>query len=560
MSRVFQPAYTEPVPAGAERVLRWEEGRKTKIVPEAEGGPPTAEPCVRFRRRGKAVVAPLVAVDGALKCRRLSSWWWGEWRDGNGDLKKERLSRNEQAARAMLAERERLAERQRDGYLPRPGSAEDQAAGHAARRLLDHLADFEAELRQRGRTAKHVAQTVGRVRRLLDGCNFDLAADVEAGRAQPFLAGLQQAGPAADLSAEEAPFAPGALAKALGVARTTLAEVSDRQGLPVERVPARPPRDGEPVWPPHRRYPLATALALQALLCRGDSARTAACYLREAKSFFAWMVQDGRLTSNPLARLKADTAGAEVRRGRRPLTADELARLLDAARASDRPFRGLSGADRFVLYATAAGTGLREAELAALVPEWFALDAEPPTVALPARVGKNRKPTLQPLAPALAEALRDYLDGRPAGRPVWPGTWADVGAEMLRIDLAAAGVPYVVEGPDGPLFADLHSLRHTFVAMLDRAGVSLKQAMQLARHSDPRLTMARYGRAQLHDLGAAVERLSLPLPQAPAAEGLRATGKEGGGDNPCAADDGQRRPDDGRRWRRPRRRAGRRAT
>ena len=31
--------------------------------------------------------------------------------------------------------------------------------------------------------------------------------------------------------------------------------------------------------------------------------------------------------------------------------------------------------------------------------------------------------------------------------------------------------------------------------------------MQLARHSDPKLTMARYGRAQLHDLAAAVERL-----------------------------------------------------
>ena len=31
--------------------------------------------------------------------------------------------------------------------------------------------------------------------------------------------------------------------------------------------------------------------------------------------------------------------------------------------------------------------------------------------------------------------------------------------------------------------------------------------MQLARHSDPKLTMARYGRAQLHDLGRAVDRL-----------------------------------------------------
>ena len=35
--------------------------------------------------------------------------------------------------------------------------------------------------------------------------------------------------------------------------------------------------------------------------------------------------------------------------------------------------------------------------------------------------------------------------------------------------------------------------------------------MQLARHSDPKPTMAVYGRAQLHDLGRAVGRLrSLP--------------------------------------------------
>lgn len=33
------------------------------------------------------------------------------------------------------------------------------------------------------------------------------------------------------------------------------------------------------------------------------------------------------------------------------------------------------------------------------------------------------------------------------------------------------------------------------------------KAMQLARHSDPKLDTAVYGRAQLHDLGRAVERL-----------------------------------------------------
>ena len=41
---------------------------------------------------------------------------------------------------------------------------------------------------------------------------------------------------------------------------------------------------------------------------------------------------------------------------------------------------------------------------------------------------------------------------------------------MLRIDLKAAGIPYVIDGPDGPLHADFHSLRHATSAMLDRSG------------------------------------------------------------------------------------------
>lgn len=62
-------------------------------------------------------------------------------------------------------------------------------------------------------------------------------------------------------------------------------------------------------------------------------------------------------------------------------------------------------------------------------------------------------------------------------------------------------------GPDGPLHADFHALRHTFISHLDLAGVSLRDAMQLARHSDPRLTMARYGRSQQDALGRAVEKI-----------------------------------------------------
>jgi len=62
-----------------------------------------------------------------------------------------------------------------------------------------------------------------------------------------------------------------------------------------------------------------------------------------------------------------------------------------------------------------------------------------------------------------------------------------------------------------------HSLRHSYIANLKRAGVPLTTAMQLARHSDPKLTARRYGTLGLHDLAGAVARLPIFTPPAEAA-------------------------------------------
>jgi hypothetical protein len=161
-----------------------------------------------------------------------------------------------------------------------------------------------------------------------------------------------------------------------------------------------------------------------------------------------------------------------------------------------------------------------------LTPGAFDLDATPACAFLGASQTKNRRPVQQPLPADVAAALRDYLADKPVDLPIWPGTWHERAAAMLRLDLDAAGIPYAVAGPDGPQFADFHSLRHAFVSMLDRAGATLKQAMQLARHSDPKLTMKRYGRAHLGDLAGAVDKLPSLLPTDSATEGARATGTD----------------------------------
>ncbi len=203
-------------------------------------------------------------------------------------------------------------------------------------------------------------------------------------------------------------------------------------------------------------------------------------------------------------------ADLDRRHERRDLSPEQLDKLLDVTRAAATDFRGLTGNDRYHLYLTATGTGFRASELACLTPEYFNLDAATPFVKPPIRRVKNKKETRQPLPRVLTEALRAYLDGRPPSDPIWPGTWFERASDMLKEDLEAAGIPYVVQGPDGPLYADFHALRHTFVTMLERSGVSLKQAMQLARHSDPKLTLKRYTHADLATLGGAVDKLELP--------------------------------------------------
>jgi site-specific recombinase XerC len=124
-----------------------------------------------------------------------------------------------------------------------------------------------------------------------------------------------------------------------------------------------------------RRFPRATVEALLERLCRGASVETTNQYLSHLKAFCRWMVKDRRAGDNPLAHLAAGNVEVDRRHDRRELEAGELRRLLEVTRDSGRTFRGLAGADRYALYATACGTGFRASALASLTPESFDLDA-----------------------------------------------------------------------------------------------------------------------------------------------------------------------------------------
>jgi hypothetical protein len=74
-------------------------------------------------------------------------------------------------------------------------------------------------------------------------------------------------------------------------------------------------------------------------------------------------------------------------------------------------------------------------------------------------------------------------------------------ARTLRKDLEAAGV---AESE----FYDFHSLRHTYITAVVKSGCSVKVAQELARHSDPKLTLNVYSHLTVHDLTEGLEGLS----------------------------------------------------
>ena len=226
------------------------------------------------------------------------------------------------------------------------------------------------------------------------------------------------------------------------------------------------------------------------------------------RGFFAWMVREGRLDRSPASGLGRVNEQAGRRLIRRPLTDDEFVRLVATARESDRVYRGLTGRHRAALYQLALGTGFRVSELASLTAAAFDLAGKYPAVTLAAKDAKNGRRAVQPMPDFAVTAMREHLSGCGVRDLAFPGTWHEKAARMMRIDLAAAGIPHRIDSPDGILTLDFHALRHTFVHALKRAGVRVDDAARLARHSDVKLTLAIYGQSSYGDLAEAVNRLT----------------------------------------------------
>ena len=77
-------------------------------------------------------------------------------------------------------------------------------------------------------------------------------------------------------------------------------------------------------------------------------------------------------------------------------------------------------------------------------------------------------------------------------------------AAMLRRDLAAAEISD--QDGAGRVF-DFHALRGQYITALVKSGASVKIAQELARHSDPKLTMNVYTHLTIPDKQKALEAM-----------------------------------------------------
>ncbi len=466
---------------------------------DADGNPcAEGNPGARFKERFRVSKG----TPGAKIVRIKSAKWYA--RIGG---KRMPLSANKGAARIMLGERMKKVEMHKAGAI-------DPFEDQKQKPLREHLDDYHRYLEAEGNCAAYVRKTRAQITAFLEGCGFVFTTDLSAEKVTEFLHRLRQDPPRPDLPAGQELFTPREMIIALGGIRPPrLAKLIRREGLTVTTGNGK-----------KRRYPRATVEALQDRVCRGINITTSNGYLRAMKGFSRWLNKTERIERDRLVSLSRLNEKTDRRHERRALDETELQTILATTAKSERFFKGLSGTERHMLYAVAMTTGFRAKELANLYPSSFDLEVDGPTVTTKAAYSKNRREAVQPLAPDVAEALRGYLADRPASLPVWPGGWFVDAAEMLRLDLECAGIPY--RDRNGHV-CDFHALRHSYVSLLARSGVHPKLAQELARHSDIKLTMNVYTHARLHDLAGAVDSLPSLLDVEQRQRGrLKATGTD----------------------------------
>jgi len=218
---------------------------------------------------------------------------------------------------------------------------------------------------------------------------------------------------------------------------------------------------------------------------------TVARKVAAVKSFCAFLLDHGDLTSNPTAAIDSPRAPKPVPK---PMTTQEVDALLLAVRQADTPEAIRDTAMIELVYAT----GMRVTELVSLNLDSLHLSPRPAWVRC---VGKGAKERTIPVHEQASLALERYLDqGRPAllknrtqtalfvnrrgERLTRQGFWL-----ILKGYVKAAGIKTHVTP---------HTLRHSFATHLLRGGASVRDVQELLGHANVSTTQVYTQLADRH--------------------------------------------------------------
>ena len=457
MSSIYRTEWTKPLPVGATIRTKGD----TKVA--------------EWTSRGRTYRGEVIGD----RVRLQSGTYWARWKDADGRLTRADTGcREESNARKWLADKLGEVERERLGIIT---PSDRRVAGHLKAKLDEHLDDFVAAMTAAGRAECHRRTTLRYIEVVAEARAWRCLADID--------------------------------------------------------------RSGMEKWLAERER-------------SGSSARSRNAHLIAVRSFLNWAIRVDRLRVNPLDGIPLASERADRRRVRRALAEAELAALFAAAR--ERPLaearivrRGRRkgeavirlaptrverlarlGRERALTYRVLFFTGLRLGELRSLRVRDLFLDGPTPFIRLPAASEKSRRGADIPLRPDLAAEVRATLaerlqSAREAARergtirarldPVERAFVAPAGfLKVLERDLAFAGIAKRDEL--GRTF-DLHAFRTSLCTHLARAGVPLRTAQAVMRHSDPALTANIYTDPTLLDTAAAVG--SLPALAAEARAGAQ---------------------------------------
>jgi len=254
---------------------------------------------------------------------------------------------------------------------------------------------------------------------------------------------------------------------------------------------------------------ISTDSVNEALAGLNVGAQTRNHYRQHIKQFMHWCVPD-RILVNPLTKLRKENVAVDRRHDRQAISTKQATKLIRTTQASTRVYavgrtNEMDGPTRAMLYDLAISTGLRREELCTLTRESFDLKKGILTVA--AAYSKHRETDVLPMPSWLVERVRMYFE---KGGKLWNNLTKHT-SKMLCQDLKDAGIPYVVQGIDGPLFADFHSLRHTYVSAVCQTQGVTKDQMEMTRHRTADLFLKTYAKTTVENTRRIAAQLPDPL-------------------------------------------------